>query len=327
MKHCFIINPAAGKKLDTNQLIKDINAAAEAENITPEIYITTESGDATRHAFEIASKISGEPIRFYACGGDGTLNEVLNAAVNFPNTEIAVVPVGTGNDYIKIFSNPNFFLDIQRQIKGKAKKADLLKFNGKYCINVLNIGFDCAVVKKVSEIKTKPLVPPGLAYIIGVISVFCKKFGDYFRISLDDEELSGEFTLAVFGKGSYYGNGFKSLPASKADDGYIDACVIEKVSRMTFLKLIGKYKKGLHKEKENEYPFLKYRKCRKIKFESEKPVGICADGEITLEKSIEIEIAPKAISFSVPDGSQFLTLSTENETKEKNFEYFEYQEV
>lgn len=324
MIHCFVINPAAGKKLDTNNLTEKIEEAAKSENITPIIYKTTACGDAIRYVSEQCRLYNNETIRFYACGGDGTLNEVVNAAVKYNNAEVAVVPLGTGNDYVKLFSNPEFFTDFKRQIHGTARKTDLLKFNNKYCINILNIGFDCAVVQKVSEIKTKPWVPSNLAYIMGVISTFCKKFGSHYKIDLDNEHFDEEFTLSVFGKGSYYGDGFKSLPLSKPDDGYIDVCIVKKVSRLTFIKVIGTYKKGLHAENLEKFPFMEYRKCKKIHFESDEPVGICADGEITLEKTIDIEVAPNALAISIPQGCEFSSIS-ENKSNEKN--HFEYQEV
>ncbi|MBQ8402987.1 MAG: diacylglycerol kinase family lipid kinase [Clostridia bacterium] len=325
MKHYFIINPAAGKGQTTNDLIAKIVSAANAEDINFRIYITKKQGDATRY---VTSKCEAhlneaDPLRFYACGGDGTLNEVINAAVNYPNAEVAVIPVGTGNDYVKNFSNTKFFMNMRRQIRGKAVKIDLIKFNGRYCANVLNVGFDCSVVIKMSEFRRNPLVPSKLAYVCGILSALAKEYGSTFRVQLDDEEpLEKEFLLAAFGKGSFYGGGFKSLPLTIADDGYIDTCVATKISRLDFIKCVGKYKKGEHLD----LSFISYKKCRKVHLESDEPIGVCADGEVTMETCVDVEVVPRALSFSVPEGCELPALSHEDASAETAKDY-DYQEV
>ncbi|MBQ8862572.1 MAG: diacylglycerol kinase family lipid kinase [Clostridia bacterium] len=308
MKHYFIINPAAGKGHTTNELIAKVVSAANAEDINFRVYITKKQGDATRY---VKSKCEAhlneaDPLRFYACGGDGTLNEVINAAANYANAEVAVIPVGTGNDYIKNFSNTRFFMNMRRQIRGKAVKIDLIKFNGRYCANVLNVGFDCSVVIKMSEFRRNPLVPNKLAYVGGIVSALANEYGTKFRLTIDDDETrEEEFLLAAFGKGSFYGGGFKSLPLTIADDGYIDTCIATKISRLDFIKCVGKYKKGEHLD----LPFISYKKCRKIRLESENPIGVSADGEVSMETSIDVEVVPRALSFSVPEGCELHALS------------------
>ena len=163
MKHYFIINPAAGKNHTTHDLMSKIVSAANAEDIDFKMYETKAKGDATSYVSEKCLKHPDKTLRFYACGGDGTLNEVINAAVGFPNAEVAAVPVGTGNDFIKNFSNTKNFMNMKRQILGESVKIDLIKFNGRYCANVLNIGFDCSVVQKMGQFRRSKIVPNKLA--------------------------------------------------------------------------------------------------------------------------------------------------------------------
>ncbi len=312
MKHCFIINPTAGKHLDTDALIRDIERAAKEENITPHIYLTTKRGDSENFIMSTLAKEPDEHYRFYVCGGDGTLHWASNAVANHKNAEIAVIPVGTGNDFVRNFTNNSYFFDIRRQIRGKAIPIDMLRFNDRYCINILNIGFDCTVVSKMEKIKKKPLVPSSLAYIFAVFSTFFGKFGSDFTVTADGEEINGPFMLAVFGKGSYYGGGFKSLPLASLNDGMFDICTVKKVSRTTFIKLIGKYKKGEHIALLDKYPCISYKKCEHVRFESKAPIDICADGEITSAQILDIETVPSALLFSVPDGSECVTFNKEN---------------
>jgi hypothetical protein len=316
MKHIFVVNPAAGKGKKLPAVLSSITYACEELDADYEIYHTVTVGDGIRFVREKCEKNPGEPMRFYACGGDGTLYEVINGAVGCPTAEVAVVPSGTGNDFIKAFSSPELFSDIKRQLLGRPERLDLIRYNNKYCINVLNIGFDCDVVQKVSEIKRSALVPSKLAYLFSVADIFTKTFGKSFKVLIDDRELiEREFLLLALANANYYGDGFKVAPDALLDDGYMNLCLVDKVSRMEFIKLVAKYKVGHHVNESGEslYPFIRYQKCKKVLIESYKPLGVCADGEISPYKAVQIEIAHEAVSFSVPKGVRCLSLSDKAE--------------
>ena len=99
MRHVFLINPAAGKYDRTGEFTQTIRAACEG--LDYEILVSRAPGDCTHIAQAAAS--SGEPVRLYACGGDGTLNEVVNGAAGHANAAVTHFPGGSGNDFIKIF--------------------------------------------------------------------------------------------------------------------------------------------------------------------------------------------------------------------------------
>lgn len=101
MKHVFIINPTAGKS-DSRQKIYDMAEKLRQEHgLEVQCLLTKKQG----HATEIARRLcqSGEELRFYACGGDGTVNEVANGIIGYDNAAMTVIPVGTGNDFLKNF--------------------------------------------------------------------------------------------------------------------------------------------------------------------------------------------------------------------------------
>ena len=215
-------------------------------------------------------------------------------------------------------------MNLKRQIRGSVVNIDLLKFNGKYCVNVMNIGLDCSVAEKMSQIKRSPLVPSKMAYIFALISAFFSKYGSRFRVALDDETTAeDEYLLAAFGKGSYYGGGFKSLPCAVADDGYIDVCIAKKISRPAFLKCVGKYKKGEHLD----LPFITYKKCKKIHFECDEPIGVSVDGEIIKETNFDVEVIPCALRFSKPEGCELIAFSESETARSENETDYNYQEV
>ena len=314
MRHYFIINPAAGKDHTAQELTSKIASAANATDIVFRVYETKCTGDATRYVSEKCAKHPEETLRFYACGGDGTLNEVVNAAATFPNAEVAVVPVGTGNDFVKKFTNKKHFMNMKRQILGKTMNIDLIKFNGRYCVNVLNIGFDCSVVQKMEQFRRSKLVPNKMAYVAGIVSALAREYGEHFRLYIDGEKLEAEeFLLAAFGKGSFYGGGFKALPLSILNDGYIDACVATKISRMSFITCVSKYIAGEHLD----LGFITYKKCRSVRLESDEPIGVCADGEVTMETVVDIEVVPGALTISIPDGCELASLAEEKAPEEE----------
>lgn len=101
MKHVFIINPNAGKH-DSRQRIYDMaDTLRSAHGLDVQCILTKKQGHATELARQLCE--SGEELRFYACGGDGTANEVANGIVGYDNAAMTVIPVGTGNDFLKNF--------------------------------------------------------------------------------------------------------------------------------------------------------------------------------------------------------------------------------
>ena len=177
MKHIFIINPAAGKGILQEKLENDISKITKANSIDYEIIKTGSIGDAENIVRSVCSKNNGVPLRFYACGGDGTINEVINGISGFDNAEFAVIPIGTGNDFVKNFGALSCFLDVEAQIKGESVYIDSVKLNDRYAVNVVNMGFDCAVVESVTKIKRSRWIPSSFAYIAGVIIELMKMPG------------------------------------------------------------------------------------------------------------------------------------------------------
>lgn len=98
MEHVFIVNPVAGKADARNFLLPELERAKQALGAEATVECTTRPGEARDIARRWAQ--TGAPVRLYACGGDGTLNEVFAGALGFVNAQVASVPCGSGNDFI-----------------------------------------------------------------------------------------------------------------------------------------------------------------------------------------------------------------------------------
>ena len=304
MKYYFIINPHSGKGKHTEELSLKIQQVCGAKDITYEIYQTLGVGDATRFVREVCSSPDNLPARFYACGGDGTLGEVVNAAACVAGASVGVIPVGTGNDFVRNFDKKETFFDIEAQIDASEISVDLLKCNDIYSVNMLNIGFDCEVVKKVASIKKNPLIPSKLAYVAGVVVTLIKKPGLRASVSIDGKKADRTFLLTTFANGAFCGGGFHSNPRAELTDGLIDALFVENVSRMTFINLVGSYKKGTHLVPKND-KILKSQKLKKIYFKFEKTQSVSIDGELFDFDELSVECVPNALNLLLPAGISY----------------------
>lgn len=299
-KHFFIINPEAGKINASEKISKEISEAFKEINEEYRIYITKGKDDATKFTKNICETEDGN-LRFYACGGDGTLNEVVNGLIGYKNASASVIPYGSGNDFVNNFSSSNNFFDIEKQIEFKEEEIDLLKVNDKYSVNLCNIGFDAKVAENMNKFKRFPLISGQGAYTLSLFYSLLHKMYSNLEILIDNEELiQGDFLLCVVANGMTYGGGYKGAPLAKINDGLIDVCIFKKVSRLKLIKLVNVFKRGEHLENEEMKEYFIYKKCRAIDIKSKKDFTVCIDGEILVEKNIDITLEEKAVNFLVP---------------------------
>jgi len=259
-------------------------------------YRSKSAGDATHKIEEVCKENPDTHVIVY--GGDGSVYESVNAIMNANAGEFAeltVVPFGTGNDFVKSLPKE----------PGIRKKIDLIKFNDKYSANIINIGFDCDVVRVTEKLKKMKLVRGSIAYAIGVVATVFHKLGKKFDIefTLEDgsvEHEKGEYLLCVIANGRYYGGGFCCAPNAELDDGIIDVMLVRKISRLRFAKFIGGYKKGLHILPDGSInpkykSILIYKRCKALKLDN--VMQLCADGEIIDCTDAEISVAHNAITI------------------------------
>ena len=296
MKHLFIINPAAGQRESTEKLEAQIRALP----VEAEIVYTSQAGEAveiTRRAAE-----SGEPVRIYGCGGDGTLNEVVNGAAGFDNAAVTNVPMGSGNDYLKIFGPENKmrFADLEALVNGPQAAMDLIDCNGRLGIGVVCAGVDARVADNVDRYKRLPLIRGLGAYILSLaVNVLFKGITRPTKLDAGDFHFEGDTSIICVCSGRYYGGGFMPVGDNMPDDGVIETLIVPKVSVFTFARLVGAYSKGRYKE----YPDLIWpRKDSEITFAScdKRDVVVCVDGEIMRDRSFTVKLSDKKVNFFYP---------------------------
>lgn len=293
MRHLFLINPAAGKRDHTREFQAQI--ATACSGLEYEVQVSQKPGDITRLARQAAQ--SGEPLRIYACGGDGTLNEVVNGVVGFPHVAITHFPGGSGNDFIKIFRNTTPFFQLEALLDPAEAEFDLITCNEDYALNVCSLGLDARIAAEASRYKRLPLVTGSGAYILSALVNTVKGIHRPYRIILDGEMLDGEFTLVFAGNGRWYGGGFHPMPDADPCDGLLNVLLIQPVSRLQVAAIIGKYKAGRYAE----YPALiRHVRTQHLEVQCPAPVEINLDGELRWAQTVQIGVAKEKIRFFYP---------------------------
>lgn len=294
MRDVYIINPAAGKDDSTISLTRQIR---EVYGDEVKVLITKGRGDAERIAREEAE--TGDDVRIFACGGDGTSFEVLNGIVGHKNAAIGVVPIGSANDFIKYFgfdSKPRF-LDIKLQKEATLLPIDLIKAGDKYCMNQCCVGLDAQVADSMKDFKRLPLVSGSMAYNLALVKTFLGKVGIHMKVECDGEVFrDADLLFAVCANSSTYGGGYISAPDAEISDGLLDCVTIDKVKKLRVPGLIPIYKNGKHKGLD----ICKMERCKKFRFTADKEVPVSLDGEIIHAAELECEIVEKAINFVLP---------------------------
>ena len=151
----FLINPAAGKADATADLLPRIHAAAARAGVQPVVQITQYAG----HARELAAACAAqaEPAYLYACGGDGTLNEVIQGAAGHDHIAVGCIPCGSGNDYVRNFGTQQNFLDLDAQLAACALPVDLIRTPQGYGIEIYAAGIDAQVANGIAKWRRVPL--------------------------------------------------------------------------------------------------------------------------------------------------------------------------
>ena len=302
MKHIFIVNPAAGNGRGEKIYQPKILSFVKDSGLEYEIHRSLNKQEIGTYIRQRAS--SGESIRFYATGGDGTLCDVVNGAIGLQNVEVAVLPCGTGNDFVRNFTNRENFTDIAKQVAGRAVPVDVIKCNDFYSINMLNIGADCEVVVRAANIKSKS---GSWSYVRGALEVLPK--GPRYHMIYTDEngqEVDEELLLVAVANGHFCGGGFKSCPKACLNDGLMDVVVAKPVRGLKLLSLLLKYHNGTHLDDKSSAEYIRFMQVSEFRLKAVDKVNVSVDGEVQPFTEAEIKMIPGAIKFVVPEGSEMI---------------------
>lgn len=313
MKHVFIINPTAGKKDSTQRIYAMAEALRQRHGQDVECILTKRQG----HATEIARRMceSGEDLRFYACGGDGTINEVANGILGYDNAAMSCIPVGTGNDFLRNFGpDGEKFRDAENLWDGPEFPIDVIDVNGRAALTIACSGLDARVARDVHKYGDSPLLNGKGSYVMALIVNFLfRSISSHWTVELDGEAVEGDYAVITVCNGRFYGGGFMPVSYARMDDGVLHTMVVRRISRATFLRFVGFYSKGEY------YKMPKVASCttpKVVRIRSDKPdIVTCLDGEILVSDDVTIRLSDKWLNFFGPAGC-----SCNSNAREKTWE-------
>lgn len=299
IRHVFVINPAAGRENAAADIARRIQAHGTTDAL--EMYVTRAPGDATAFVRASAAQ-NAQRVRFYACGGDGTLNEVVNGAAGFPNASVSAWPCGSGNDYVKYYGSRERFLNFEALVSAQDNPVDLMLVNGeRYAINMVHFGLDSAVAQTMERVRRWPLLGGRNAYATGVVKALITSVRNACEVSVDGQARAGvPLLLCTIACGRYVGGGFLTAPRSDNQDGLLDVLMVKAMSRLRIPGLIQLYRKGRHMQDARLAQDVIYQQGTQVRVRMPERSKQLLDGEIVRMPDMTVRVVPKAIRFAVP---------------------------
>ena len=296
-KILFIINSKAGKtefdikKEDIEETFRKAGRLSEIE------VVNTRYKNHTKYLIDAFDTLKYDEKIVIICGGDGSLNELVNVAYGKDMT-LGLIPTGTGNDFAKNFDYESFTLN--SLLNFKTKKIDLIKVNDFYSINVTSLGFDTQVLKRAYDYLDKNPKLGKKAYGLAVLKSLNKINCENLELKLElidgsNFEIKGDYLISALCNGGFYGSGFNPAPEAKIDDGVLNLLLADKIPFIRFVPLIKKYKEGRHKESKYINEIL----VKSGTIKSKNKFIANADGEIFETDEIKFQVLPKALNWVV----------------------------
>lgn len=301
MRHVFIINPHAGKKNQTARIYGMADRLRDVHGLDCVCMLTDRPGGATEMARKLAA--SGEVLRLYACGGDGTVSEVAGGIAGFSNAAMTCIPAGTGNDFLKNFGpDMTKFSDAENLWDGEVFPLDLIDCNGRYCVTIACNGIDARVADSVHQFSRSPLLNGRGSYLCSVAANFLfRPIGQHWTVTLDGETLEDDFALVSMCNGRYYGGGSTPVPEARMDDGVLHTVLIKNVSKATFARLFGAYSAGKYRDLPPD--LIQVSTAREVRIQGAEDIVTCLDGECFRSREVVMRLADKKLNFFAPKGS------------------------
>ncbi len=293
MKYIFVVNSQPSKSGLFDRLSQKLKPYRD--RMKYELYRTVCHLDATRFVKDFCKKNPAEDVCFVACGGDGTINEVASGLIGEQNKFLAVMPYGTGNDFVKYYKDRDF-LDIDKLLQAQPSAIDIVKVNDRYSINVCNVGFESAVCSKANAISSRG---GKNAYLKGLLlSVLGNRY-NAIDVTVDGKKITRRrMLLCTLANCRYVGGTYQCAPKAINDDGLLEVCLVHPIPLLKFASLLSTYKEGRHLDRKRN--IITYCRGRHVDVVSEKETELCLDGEILSGKRFSIDILDRAIQMMVP---------------------------
>lgn len=284
-EYCFIYNPAANRKKSLDRYHKLLSLTenwANTDHIIPEDHAELKA---------VASQAAGEYEVLVACGGDGTVQEIA-VSVLHTTSLLGIIPLGSGNDFIKSLNIPTNLQEGLKLIRRKRhKKVDIGSFNHGYFINTLGFGFDGLTNRYATQ---SGIGNGALRYALGALRANLNREVFRARIEVDGKTIApDEMMMMTFANGRVEGGSFMISPDSSVSDGSLELVVVRPVPKWLFPIVLPIFLSSFVKK----LPYLEYYTGKHFSIELDRPLEIHSDGEQVSDhdKSFTVEVIPSSV--------------------------------
>ena len=300
-----IVNPNAGSGRGGREWDEISNLLKAAD-----IKFSSEFSQFKYNSIDLVKKAYQEGYRkFIAVGGDGTIHEVVSGIMSLntqdPDVLLAVIPVGTGNDWGREWGvTTDHKQAVELIAKGHSKIQDVAevhsikngKDNTRFMVNIGGLGFDANVCYKVDGYKDEGKTGNTL-YIRGLLRAFFGYTNKRFKIDVDGERLyDGPVFSTAFGIGKFSGGGMMQTPEALPDDGLLEVTVIKKIPKLKVLFNIKKLFTGeIYTIKQ-----VIHTKAREVHVETFPVAKVEVDGEAVGFCPVTVSMLPHALHIIAP---------------------------
>lgn len=255
----------------------------------------------TRLRQQLADACVGGPTTLIACGGDGTVHQVLQAAAG-SGSVLGIIPSGTGNDVARSLGIPvkdpaGWARTLATLVlEGRTREVDAALIargdHREWTLGVISTGFDSAVNERADRMTR---LSGTVRYLTALLAEL-REFHTYdYTVTMDGERRVGAALLIAVGNGDSYGGGMRICPAADMADGILDITWVDVAPRRTVLRVLPRIFSGRHVE----HPLVHTYRAREITIDAHGPV-VYADGDRVGTLPVAITAVPAALRMLVP---------------------------
>jgi diacylglycerol kinase (ATP) len=299
----FLVNPASDNGA-TGRRWPEIANRAAAAGLTGEALLSERPGQLTELARRAADE-AGELL--VVVGGDGTVNEVVNGLAGREGPELAVIPRGTGRDFVRTYGIPHKLDDALRTARdGRTREIDVGRarfrsWQGEpaewYFANIASAGMSGAIAKRANE--TSKALGGKVSYFWATFAVFSRWRTFELTVAVGAETRRARMHDVVVANGRYFGGGMMICPEAEPDDGVFDVLLIGNLTKRDLLLTLPKTYRGKHLP----HPKAELLRGPTVEIEAPEPLPVELDGEQPGTTPARFEIIPRALRLRVPQPS------------------------
>ncbi|HEY8843816.1 MAG TPA: diacylglycerol kinase family protein [Gaiellaceae bacterium] len=300
MSTVFLVNPAAENGA-TGRRWPELAHRAASLGLRGDALLSERAGQLAELARQAAD---GGASLLVVVGGDGTVNEVVNGIAERDDVELAVIPRGTGWDFVRTYGIPRRLENaVEVALHGQTRVIDLgrARYRGwdgsegeSLFANIASAGMSGAIAKRANE--SSKALGGKAAYLWSTMAVFSRWRSDEVRVRVDGEERRGRMHDVIVANGRFFGGGMQICPEAEPDDGLFDVLLLGDLTKRDLLLTLPKTYRGKHLP----HPKAELLRGAAVELDAPEPLPVELDGEQPGTTPARFEIVPQALRLRVP---------------------------